>query len=42
MEFEDIRNLYERYKKKHGNKTYKKISELLIEAKEIHKGDFLN
>ena len=41
MEFEDIRNLYERYKKKHGNKTYKKISELLIEAKEIHKGDFL-
>ena len=41
MEFEDIRNLYERYKKKHGNKTYKKISELLIEAKEIHKRDFL-
>ena len=41
MEFEDIRNFYERYKKKHGNKTYKKISELLIEAKEIHKRDFL-
>jgi len=41
MEFEDIKKLYEKYKKKDGNNTYKKISQILIEAKEIHKKDFL-
>jgi len=41
MKFDDVKNLYEKYKKKYGTKTYKKISELLIEAKDIHKKDFL-
>lgn len=40
MEFEGIKNLYEKYKKKYGNQTYKKISQILVEAKEIHKKDF--
>lgn len=37
---QDIINLYEKYKKIHGNDTYKHISEILIEAKEIHHKDF--
>ena len=41
MKFDDVKNLYEKYKKKYGTKTYKKISELLIEAKGTHKKDFL-
>jgi type II restriction enzyme len=41
MNFTDIQTLYEKYKKQHGKGTYKKISEMLIEAKEIHKKDFL-
>lgn len=41
MDFEDIKRLYEKYKKKYGKETYKKISVILKEAKEIHKKDFL-
>lgn len=41
MNFTDIQTLYEKYKKQYGKGTYKKISEILIEAKEIHKKDFL-
>lgn len=41
MDFEDIRVLYERYKKKHGKGTYRKISEMLSEAKTMHKTDFI-
>ena len=41
MDFEDIKKLYEKYKKKYGKQTYKKISQILTEAKGIHKKDFL-
>lgn len=41
MDFEDIRVLYERYKKQYGKGTYRKISEMLIEAKTMHKKDFI-
>src|SRR3989344_5721311 len=37
---QDIINLYEKYKKIHKNDTYKHVSEILIEAKEIHHKDF--
>ena len=39
MEFEDLVRLYEKKKKIYGTETYKHISELLKEAKEIHKRD---
>jgi type II restriction enzyme len=41
MNFNDIQTLYEKYKEQYGKDTYKKISEILIEAKEKHKEDFL-
>jgi|SRR3989344_7575477 len=41
MEFEDIKGLYESYKKKYGKDTYKKISLILKEAKILHHKDFL-
>lgn len=41
MDFEDIKKLYDKYKKKYGKQTYKKISQILTEAKELHKKDFL-
>lgn len=41
MDFYDIKELYERYKRKYRENAYKKISQLLIEAKELHKKDFL-
>ena len=41
MEFEDLKILYEKYKKTHGTETYKKISQILKESKEMHKKDFL-
>ena len=41
MDFEDVKTLYERYKKEYGKQTYKKISQILTESKEIHKRDFL-
>jgi type II restriction enzyme len=39
--FKDLLKLYEDKKKKFGINTYKHISELLKEAKEIHKADWL-
>lgn len=41
MEFEDLVRLYEKKKKIYGAEAYKHISELLKEAKEIHKRDWL-
>lgn len=41
MKFEDLRRLYLEKKEKFGAETYKHISELLKEAKEIHKRDWL-
>lgn len=40
MKFADLVNLYEEKKKKHGADTYKHISELLEEAKVLHKKDW--
>jgi len=42
MKFEDLVNLYEEKKKKYGRNVYKHISELLIEAKKLHKKDWEN
>jgi len=41
MEFEDLKELYLKKKEQYGKETYKHISELLKEAKEIHKKDWL-
>ncbi len=41
MKFKDLIEMYEEKKKKFGNKAYKHISELFIEAKEVHERDFL-
>ncbi|GAI23482.1 unnamed protein product, partial [marine sediment metagenome] len=41
MKLKDLIEIYEGKKKKFGMETYKHISELLREAKEIHKKDFL-
>jgi len=41
MNFEDLKNLYLKKKEKFGTDTYKHISELLKEAKEIHRQDWL-
>lgn len=41
MIFEDLKNLYLRKKEQLGAETYKYISKLLKEAKEIHKRDWL-
>lgn len=41
MKFKDLVNLYEKKKTVCGTETYKHISELLKEAKEIHKKDWL-
>jgi len=40
MKFEDLKKLYLEKKKQYGVETYKHISELLKEAKEIHKRDW--
>ena len=40
MKFADLVGLYEEKKKKHGVDTYKHISELLEEAKVLHKKDW--
>jgi len=40
MKFEDLVKLYEEKKKKYGIDTYKHISELLEEAKILHKQDW--
>lgn len=41
MTFKDLVTLYERKKEKFGNQAYKYISEILKEAKEIHRKDWL-
>ncbi|MEJ5350295.1 MAG: BsaWI family type II restriction enzyme [Melioribacteraceae bacterium] len=41
MEFEDLKKLYLKKKERYGKETYKHISELLKEAKKIHKRDWL-
>lgn len=41
MQFSDLAKLYEEKKKKFGIETYKHISALLKEAKELHKKDWL-
>jgi len=41
MKFGDLAKLYAQLKDKYGDEAYKHVSELLREAKEIHKGDFL-
>jgi type II restriction enzyme len=40
MKFEDLKRLYLKKKTQLGSETYKHISELLEEAKEIHKKDW--
>lgn len=42
MNFEELKKLYLEKKEKYGAETYKYISELLKEAKNIHKKDWLN
>ena len=42
MNFDDLKNLYLKQKEKNGEDAYKHISELLKEAKKIHKKDWLN
>ncbi|OYD17554.1 DNA modification methylase [candidate division WOR-3 bacterium JGI_Cruoil_03_44_89] len=41
MTFEDLKRLYLKKREQLGDETYKHISELLEEAKEIHKRDWL-
>jgi len=41
MDFEDLKNMYLKKREQYRNETYKYISELLKEAKEIHKKDWL-
>ncbi|MGB9677924.1 MAG: hypothetical protein ACPLZ9_04825 [Candidatus Ratteibacteria bacterium] len=41
MDFNDLKKLYEEYKKKFGKNAYNKISDLLKEAKQKHKEDWL-
>jgi len=41
LKFKDLIPLYEKKKQKYGTTTYKHISELLQEAKELHKKDWL-
>ena len=41
MKLKDLIEMYEDKKRRFGVETYKHISELLSEAKEIHRRDFL-
>ena len=41
MTFQDLINLYEHKRREFGAETYRHISEVLKEAKEIHRKDFL-
>ncbi len=41
MKLEDLIEIYEKKKGKFGSNAYKHISELLAEAKEVHRRDFL-
>jgi type II restriction enzyme len=40
MKFDDLKKLYLEKKQRFGAETYKHISELLKEAKEVHKQDW--
>jgi type II restriction enzyme len=41
MKFQDLIHLYEEKKKEYGKETFKYISQILQEAKELHKRDWL-
>lgn len=41
MTFKDLTKLWEKYKEKYGDAAYRHVSELLREAKELHRRDFL-
>ena len=41
MDFQALVYLYERKRKKYGDSTFKYVSELLKEAKKLHKKDWL-
>ncbi len=41
MTFKDLTKLWGKYKEKYGAEAYRHISELLKEAKGLHKRDFL-
>jgi len=41
MTFKDLTQLWEKYKKKYGVDAYRHVSQLLREAKELHRRDFL-
>ena len=41
MTFKDLVQLWEKYKQDYGDDAYRHISELLTEAKELHRRDFL-
>ncbi len=41
MIFKDLTELWEKYKRKYGVDAYRHVSELLREAKELHRTDFL-
>lgn len=41
MDFEGLKELYHRYQKEYGKEAYRYISELLKEAKELHKQDWM-
>jgi len=41
MTFKDLVKLWDKYKLRHGEDAYKHISQLLREAKELHRKDFL-
>jgi len=41
MTFKDLIKLYEKYRERYKDETYKYVSKLLKEAKEIHKRDWL-
>jgi type II restriction enzyme len=40
MKFEELKNLYEKKKAEYGEETFKHISKLLQEAKDLHKRDW--
>lgn len=41
MKFKDLIEMYEANKRRFGDEAYKHVSELLAEAKEVHRKDFL-
>jgi type II restriction enzyme len=41
MQFQDLIKLYGKKKERYGNNAFKHVSELLQEAKELHKKDWL-